>query len=91
MAYVGGSAASMANSLMEGYMLPSPTNLKRLTVEELRSVLFEVEKLLRDMRAVVPDQQDTMALLKRNQRLLKLNQSQLAMNNYLALKIKGRV
>lgn len=91
MAYVGGSAASMANSIMEGYLLPSPVNLKRLTADELRTVLFEVEKLLRDMRGVVPDQADTLALLKRNQRLLKLNQAQVAINNFLALRVKGRV
>ena len=41
MPYMGGSAFAMANSLMEGYTLPSPPNLKRLTVEEMRELLFE--------------------------------------------------
>jgi hypothetical protein len=91
MSYMGGSAFAMANSLMEGYLLPSPTNLKRLTTEELRELVFEVEKLLRDQRAIVPDQNDTVALQKRNQRLLKLSQSQTVIQNYLALKIRGRV
>ena len=91
MAYMGGSAYAMANSLMEGYLLPSPTNLKRLTKEELRELVFEVEKLLRDQRAIVPDQSDTLALQKRNQRLLKLSQSQTVIQNFLALKIRGMV
>lgn len=91
MPYMGGSAYAMANSLMEGYLLPSPTNLKRLTTEELRELVFEVEKLQRDQRAIVPDQTDTLSLQKRNQRLLKLTQAQTVIQNYLALKMRGRV
>jgi hypothetical protein len=90
MAYMGGSAAAMASSLMEGYILPSPVNLKKLSVEELRALQFEVERLLRDQRAVVPDQADTVALQKRNQRILKLSQAQMVIGNYLALRSKGR-
>jgi len=48
MAFMGGSSFAMAQSLMEGYIIPSPVNLKRLTVEELRELLFEIEKLLRE-------------------------------------------
>ncbi len=91
MAFMGGSALAMASSLMEGYLLPSPTNLKRLTLEELRALQFEVERLLRDQRGIVPDQSDTLALQKRNQRILKLSQTQTVLGNYLSLKTKGRV
>jgi hypothetical protein len=91
MPYMGGSAYAMANSLMEGYTLPSPPNLKRLSLEEMRELLFEIEKLLRDQRAIVPDQADTVSLNKRNQKILKLSQAQVALNNFLALRIKGRV
>lgn len=90
MAYMGGSAFSMANSLMEGYIIPSPMNLKRLTTEEIRALQFEVEKLLRDQRGIVPDQSDTLALQKRNQRLLKLSQAQSVISNMLSLKVRGR-
>jgi len=90
MAFMGGSAYSMANSLMEGYIMPSPLNLKRLTVDEIRTLQFEVEKLLRDQRGVVPDQLDTLALQKRNQRLLKLSQAHTVINNMLTLKARGR-
>jgi hypothetical protein len=90
MPYIGGSAFAMANSLSEGYTLPSPVNLKRLTVDEMRELLFEIEKLLRDQRSIVPDQQDIMALNKRNQKIGKLVQSQTAINHFLQLRIKGR-
>lgn len=91
MPYMGGSAYAMANSLMDGYILPSPVNLKRLSVEELRELCFEVEKLLRDLRGQVPDQADQQALMKRNQKLMKLQSAQNAISSYLQLKIKGRV
>ena len=91
MPYMGGSAYAMANSLMDGYILPSPVNLKRLTVEELRELCFEVEKLLRDLRGQVPDQADQQALMKRNQKLMKLQSAQNAVSSYLQLKIRGRV
>ncbi|MEJ2421704.1 MAG: hypothetical protein P8018_08325 [Acidobacteriota bacterium] len=91
MAFMGGSAYSMANSLMEGYILPTPTTLKRLTLDELRQLQFEVEKLLRDQRGIVPDQEDQTALMKRNQKLLKLTQAQRTIVNFTNLRAKGRV
>jgi PDZ domain-containing secreted protein len=90
MAFMGGSAYSMANSLMEGYLLPSPVNLKRLTIEELRELHFEVEKLLRDQRGIVPDQSDSLALQKRNMRIMKLSQAQSVIVNFTQLRAKGQ-
>ena len=90
MAFMGGSAYAMANSLMEGYLLPSPVNLKRLSNEELRELLLEVEKLLRDLRAVIPDQSDTVALQRRNQKLLRLQSAQSVVMNFSAQRARGR-
>jgi len=90
MAYMGGSAYAMANSLMEGYLLPSPTTLKRLTMEELRAVQFELDKLAKEQRSIVPGQNDTMALQKRNQRILKLLQATNVISNFLQLRHKGQ-
>lgn len=90
MAYMGGSAYAMANSLMDGYILPSPVNLKRLSNEELRDLQFEIEKLLRDQRSIVPDQADTLALQKRNMRLLKLSQAMSVLQNFLSQRLRGR-
>ncbi len=91
MACIGGSVNAMANSLMEGHILPTRTILKRLTLDEFRSLLLEIEKLLREKRAIVPDQSDNIALKKRNQQVLKLSKARLAINNTLQLKAKGRL
>lgn len=90
MPYMGGSAFAMANSLTEGYILPSPTTLKRLTPDEMRALLFEIDKILKDLRGQIVDQNDTLALQKRNQKLQKLNSATMVINNYLNLKLKGR-
>ena len=90
MAFMGGSAYAMANSLMEGFVLPSPINLKRLSMEELRELQFEVEKLLRDLRSLVPDQNDTLALQRRNQKLMRLQQAVAVIANFASLRARGR-
>jgi len=89
MAYMGGSAFAMANSFMEGYILPSPATLKRLEVDELRALLFEMDKLLKELRGMIMDPTDTMALQKRNQRVQKLNSATMVINNQLAMKVRG--
>lgn len=91
MAFMGGSSYAMATSLMEGYIIPSPTNLKRLTIEEMRELLFEVEKLLRELRAEIVDPNDFMTIKKRNQKIMKLQSAQNVISNHLQLKIKGRI
>jgi len=90
MAFMGGSAYAMANSLAEGYLLPSPVNLKRLSLAELKELQFEIEKLLRDLRGVIPDQADTLALQKRNQKLLRLQQAVSVISNFASLRARGR-
>lgn len=90
MGYPGGSAYAMANSLMDGFIIPSPTTLKRLTIDELRTLKFECERLLRDMRGTVPDQSDGLALQRRNQKLQKLTGALSVLDNFLNLRIKGR-
>jgi len=86
MAFMGGSSFAMAQSLMEGYIIPSPVNL-----EELRELLFEIEKLLREKRSLVIDPNDFPALRDRNQRVIKLQSAQVAISNILQLKLKGRI
>ncbi len=90
MTFPGGSAWNMANQLMGGFILASPVSLKRLTIEELRALHFELEKLMREQRSVVPDQEDQPELQKRNQKIQKLNQSMNVLNNFISLRLKGR-
>jgi len=90
MGFQGGSAWAMAKSLMDGYILASPVQFKRLTNDELRELKMEVEKLLRDIRGEIPDQENNIALQKRNQKILKLSQTLSVLANYITLRQRGK-
>lgn len=91
MAYQGGSAYGMANSIMEGYILVSPVNLKKLTVSELKEVMVELDKMLKSMRGETVDLEDQERIQTRNRKMLKINQAMVVLNNFLAMRIKGRI
>lgn len=71
--YVGGSAPAMVKQVTEGYTLVNAVSLKRLTDSELDTVVFELEKRLRELRGEQPDLEDIPALQQRNRRLQRLD------------------
>jgi len=80
--FIGGSAKSMANQLMEGYILINPHVLKRYTLEELRKLREELEKLQRELRAQQIPLEDNQAIQMRNHRLQKIGSSLLQIRSY---------
>lgn len=80
--FIGGSAKSMANQLMEGYILLNPHMLKRFALEELRSLRTELEKLQRELRAQQIPLEDIQAIQIKNHRLQKIASSLLQIRNY---------
>ena len=80
--FIGGSAPAMANQLMEGYILLNPVMLKRFTLEELRSLRVELEKLQRETRSQQIPKDDIPAIQIKNHRLQKISSSLLIIRNY---------
>jgi hypothetical protein len=70
--FLGGSAPSMARQICDGYTLMSPTILKRLSVDQLQTLEFELDKKLRETRADQPDLDDQAALQLRNRKLSRI-------------------
>lgn len=70
--YVGGSAPAMVRQIAEGFTLVSAVSLKRFTDEELRTLAFELEKKLREIRGEQVDLQDIPGLQQRNRRISRL-------------------
>jgi hypothetical protein len=66
--YLGGSAPSMAGQIAEGYTLLTAVQLKKVTDAEMEQLHFELEKLLRDIRAETVSLDDIPALQGRNRR-----------------------
>jgi|WetSurMetagenome_2_1015567.scaffolds.fasta_scaffold748864_1 hypothetical protein len=71
--YMGGSALGMAEQILEGYVLLSPVQLKRLTDPEMDQLQFEVERKLRDLRGEVVPQDDIPAIQARSRKLMRLS------------------
>jgi len=65
----------MARQIMEGYTLVNAVMLKRLTTQELDTLLFEMEKLLRDTRGEIVDLTDLEAIQKKNRKVSRLQNS----------------
>ncbi|HSN57517.1 MAG TPA: hypothetical protein VLT32_22800 [Candidatus Sulfomarinibacteraceae bacterium] len=70
--YMGGSAPAMANQVCDGYTLLTATILKRLTLDQMQQLEFEMDKRLRETRGTQPDLQDQVALQQRNRRLSRI-------------------
>jgi hypothetical protein len=81
MAFIGGSAYAMAKDVGDGYILLNATLLKRLSVEELRSLRFEVERLLTSIRGEQPAVDDTAAIQQKNRKISRLASAVSLVNN----------
>lgn len=74
--FSGGSAYGMATQICEGYVVVNPLNLKRMSRAELGKLQFELQRLMTDLRAEQPDQNDTQALQARNRKISRVRQAQ---------------
>ena len=70
--FMGGSAPAMAQQIADGNTLVSPVILKRLTVQQMETLLFELEKRMRESRAQQPSLDDQAALQARNRRISRI-------------------
>jgi hypothetical protein len=84
--FMGGSAPAMASQILEGYILVGGTTIKGYTPSELTLLRVELEKLQRDMRAIVPAQDDAQANQARNRKIGRLNSALQVIKNALATK-----
>jgi hypothetical protein len=71
--FMGGSAPAMAAQVGDGYILVGPNTLRGFLPAELTLLKAELEKLLRDARALVPPQDDAPAQQARNRRIGRLS------------------
>lgn len=70
--FMGGSAWAMAQQIGDGFILVSERTFKRLDRGELEKLAFEMDKLLREVRAAQPSIDDLSAVQQRNRKLSRL-------------------
>lgn len=69
---MGGSAWAMAQQIGDGFILVSERTFKRLERGELEKLAFEMDKLMREVRAAQPAIDDVGAVQQRNRKLSRL-------------------
>jgi hypothetical protein len=70
--FQGGSAPAMANQICDGYSLVTQVSLKRLTIDQMTMLEFELDKRLRETRATPIDLEDQPGLQARNRRISRI-------------------
>ncbi len=70
--WVGGSCPAMAGQIAGGFCVITAATLKGFLPGELQLLRFELEKLLRNVRAEVPPQDDALAQQGRNHKIGRL-------------------
>lgn len=71
--YMGGSAPAMASQIAEGFILVSANTLKGYSAGDLAALRQELEKLLREVRALAPPQDDAQANQARNRKIARIS------------------
>ena len=73
--FMGGSAPAMARQICNGYSAVTAPMLKRLSVQQLGQLSFELDKSLRGIRAEPVDLEDQEKLQKRNRMMSRIDSS----------------
>ena len=70
--FMGGSAWAMSQQIADGFILVSERTYKRLERGELDKLAFEMDKLLREVRAVQVPLDDIQGLQHKNRKCSRL-------------------
>lgn len=89
--FMGGSAPAMARQVCDGYTLLSQTSLKRLSLQQMQDLEFEIQKRLRETRADTPDQADLDAVRDRNRRISRIENAVRVLRHSMQQKRMGRL
>jgi hypothetical protein len=89
--YQGGSAPAMARQICDGFTLVSQVSLKRLSLEQMTTLEFELDKRLRETRGEPVDLQDQPALQSRNRRISRIEGAMRVLRHTMQLRRSGRV
>ncbi len=89
--FMGGSAPAMARQVCDGYTLLSQTTIKRLSLQQMQELEFEIEKRLRETRADTPDMADLDAVRDRNRRISRIENAVRVLRHTMQQRRMGRL
>ncbi len=89
--FQGGSAPAMASQVCDGYSLLSQVSLKRLSLDQMTKLEFEIEKRLRATRSETVDLNDQPALQARNRRISRIEGAVRVLRQTIQMRRSGRI
>ena len=89
--FQGGSAPAMARQICDGFTLVSQVSLKRLSLEQMTMLEFELDKRLRETRGEVVDLNDQPALQTRNRKISRIEGALRVVRHCAQLRRAGRL
>jgi hypothetical protein len=89
--YQGGSAPAMARQICDGFSLVSQVSLKRLDIEQMTTLEFELDKRLRETRSEAVDLDDQLGLQGRNRRISRIEGALRVLRHTIQLRRAGRI
>ncbi len=89
--FQGGSAPAMASQVCDGYSLLSQVSLKRLSLDQMTKLEFEIEKRLRATRSEIVDLNDQPALQARNRRISRIEGAVRVLRQTIQMRRSGRI
>lgn len=87
--FMGGSAFAMARELAEGFITVNARSLGRMSVEELRQLSHEIERLQRELRGTPVTGVEQAEVQRRNRRLQRLTSTMLVLRHAQQAKRRG--
>jgi hypothetical protein len=88
--YMGGSAPAMARQVCDGFTLLSPVNLKRLSLDQMTQLEFEIDKRLRETRGEPMNLDDQPGLQERNRRISRIENALRVLRHSIQQRKMGR-
>ena len=89
--FQGGSAPAMAKQVCDGYTLLTQVSLKRLSLDQMVKLQFELDKRLRETRAEPVNLEDQPALQSRNRRISRIEGAARLLKHTIQLRRSGRI
>ena len=80
--FPGGSAYAMARDISGGFLQITDRTFMRFSNEQLRLLGFELDKLVKQVRAEQPPLEDIPALQKRNRTLQRITSARMMLQNH---------
>lgn len=88
--FQGGSAPAMAQQICEGYTLVTQVVLKRLSLDQMVKLEFELDKRLRETRGEPMDLSDQPGLQARNRRISRIDGALRVLRHTMQERRRGR-